>query len=232
MKETISRCQNGYDQILMICFQTNRRLARETRKVIESGEDLVVFGGDHSCAIGTWSGIAAALRPRGELGLIWVDAHMVRSQEGEGEEKHVPFIISSQVVAIVHNVSILDFLLEIIKHSHTISYSHLIISGCTHSRVYTFRQHSRNARLTFARVWRKESNPNRRSNAQNLPSQLLHGRHSELRRRRAGNFFSTSKNHDFIVFLRGNLKNLKISHNFIIVFFARIWPESFDANLL
>ncbi|PAV86252.1 hypothetical protein WR25_23901 [Diploscapter pachys] len=56
--------------------QTNRRLARETRKVIESGEDLVVFGGDHSCAIGTWSGIAAALRPRGELGLIWVDAHM------------------------------------------------------------------------------------------------------------------------------------------------------------
>ncbi|MGH6635668.1 MAG: arginase [Gammaproteobacteria bacterium] len=37
---------------------------------------FAVVGGDHSCAIGTWSGAVAALRQRGPLGLLWVDAHM------------------------------------------------------------------------------------------------------------------------------------------------------------
>lgn len=32
-----------------------------------------IIGGDHSCAIGTWSGIA---QKHGYFGLIWVDAHM------------------------------------------------------------------------------------------------------------------------------------------------------------
>ena len=33
-----------------------------------------VIGGDHSCAGGTWTGVARALK--GSLGLVWVDAHM------------------------------------------------------------------------------------------------------------------------------------------------------------
>jgi arginase len=33
-----------------------------------------VIGGDHSCAGGTWSGVARSLH--GRLGLVWVDAHM------------------------------------------------------------------------------------------------------------------------------------------------------------
>jgi arginase len=33
-----------------------------------------VIGGDHSCAGGTWVGVARMLQ--GELGLIWIDAHM------------------------------------------------------------------------------------------------------------------------------------------------------------
>jgi arginase len=33
-----------------------------------------ILGGDHSCAGGTWSGVARTVR--GELGLVWVDAHM------------------------------------------------------------------------------------------------------------------------------------------------------------
>lgn len=37
-----------------------------------------VLGGDHSCAGGTWSGVARVLRGRGAgaLGLVWIDAHM------------------------------------------------------------------------------------------------------------------------------------------------------------
>jgi arginase len=33
-----------------------------------------VIGGDHTCAGGTWAGVARMLQ--GELGLIWIDAHM------------------------------------------------------------------------------------------------------------------------------------------------------------
>lgn len=35
-----------------------------------------VIGGDHSCAIGTWSGVYAAKHVEGDMGLIWIDAHM------------------------------------------------------------------------------------------------------------------------------------------------------------
>lgn len=36
----------------------------------------LVFGGDHSSAIGTWSGIINATQHHGKFGLIWIDAHM------------------------------------------------------------------------------------------------------------------------------------------------------------
>lgn len=37
---------------------------------------FVVFGGDHTSAIGTWSGVSHAKRQAGPIGLIWVDAHL------------------------------------------------------------------------------------------------------------------------------------------------------------
>jgi ornithine--oxo-acid transaminase len=52
------------------------RLSRRVRGITERGAFPLVLGGDHSCAIGTWSGVAAAVRKRGPLGLIWIDAHM------------------------------------------------------------------------------------------------------------------------------------------------------------
>ncbi len=52
------------------------RLAGETRSVAAAGQRLVVLGGDHSCAIGTWSGVSLALKDMGPLGLIWIDAHL------------------------------------------------------------------------------------------------------------------------------------------------------------
>lgn len=51
-------------------------LAQEVSSTIRHGKLPLVIGGDHSCAIGTWSGAALALREQGPLGLIWIDAHM------------------------------------------------------------------------------------------------------------------------------------------------------------
>jgi len=79
-----------------------RRLATAVSASMRARSPFVVIGGDHSCAIGTWSGARAALqskKPRkrtnfpsslvgeskgiggaedahGALGLIWIDAHM------------------------------------------------------------------------------------------------------------------------------------------------------------
>jgi len=53
-----------------------RRLAKRVETILARNKFPVVIGGDHSCAIGTWKGIARSLESRGPLGLLWVDAHM------------------------------------------------------------------------------------------------------------------------------------------------------------
>lgn len=52
------------------------KLADRVAFALRDGYFPLVIGGDHSCAIGTWSGIAKSLADTGELGLLWVDAHM------------------------------------------------------------------------------------------------------------------------------------------------------------
>jgi arginase len=50
------------------------QLASAVADCLRHGRLPCVLGGDHSCAGGTWSGVARTLR--GELGLLWIDAHM------------------------------------------------------------------------------------------------------------------------------------------------------------
>ena len=55
----------------------NKKLAHAAFLHATSNPFILVITGDHSSGIGTWSGIAEAERKRGgELGLIWMDAHM------------------------------------------------------------------------------------------------------------------------------------------------------------
>ena len=54
--------------------QFNQALAEEVQRVMKSKHFPLIVGGDHSCAVGTWSGIKSQLK--GDLGLIWLDAHM------------------------------------------------------------------------------------------------------------------------------------------------------------
>jgi arginase len=51
----------------------SRKLARETYKLSITDNKFFTIGGDHSCGIGTWSGVHEAI---GDFGLIWVDAHL------------------------------------------------------------------------------------------------------------------------------------------------------------
>lgn len=52
------------------------QIAQAVRRTAEAGATPLVIGGDHSCAIGTWSGVHAARRGHGPVGLLWIDAHL------------------------------------------------------------------------------------------------------------------------------------------------------------
>lgn len=54
----------------------SEELARESAACSAANTLPLTIGGDHSCAIGTWSGAARELKPHGPLGLVWIDAHM------------------------------------------------------------------------------------------------------------------------------------------------------------
>lgn len=57
----------------------SERLAQRVSQCLLTSQLALVIGGDHSCAVGTWSGVARALRrgrAGGGLGLLWVDAHL------------------------------------------------------------------------------------------------------------------------------------------------------------
>lgn len=64
----------NHNEKLDIVHQVNTVIAQLTAQQVHHKQRFCVIGGDHSCAIGTWSGAASALN--GNLGLIWIDAHM------------------------------------------------------------------------------------------------------------------------------------------------------------
>ncbi len=50
-------------------------LSADVKRCLLEGSLPLILGGDHSTAIGTWSGVKAALGSE-DMGLIWIDAHM------------------------------------------------------------------------------------------------------------------------------------------------------------
>lgn len=66
--------------ILDVCKQ----LSKQVHQSILNKQRFIIIGGDHSCAIGTWSGVHSALNNKlktklnkqNDSGLIWIDAHM------------------------------------------------------------------------------------------------------------------------------------------------------------
>lgn len=61
---------------LPLVKQQCNKVAEHTFNSVKKGHFPCVIGGDHSVAIGTWSGVTSALNARGNFGLIWFDAHM------------------------------------------------------------------------------------------------------------------------------------------------------------
>lgn len=61
--------------ILPSVVELNQELAQYTASFVKNNKFFTILGGDHSSAIGTWSGAKQGLGENA-LGLIWIDAHM------------------------------------------------------------------------------------------------------------------------------------------------------------
>lgn len=85
----------------------SQRLARSVERALLQGHQPLVVGGDHSCAVGTWSAVAEVLRPTGALGLIWIDAHL---------DAHTPETSDSQAPHGMPLASLLGYGTEGLTH--------------------------------------------------------------------------------------------------------------------
>ncbi len=74
-----------------------KKLSYETAQSVFSGQHFIVVGGDHSCAIGSWSGVATKCSP---FGLIWIDAHL---------DSHTPGTSQSHAIHGMPLASLLGF---------------------------------------------------------------------------------------------------------------------------
>ncbi len=52
-------------------------VSKQVEQAVLRGDFVLVIGGDHSLAMGTWSGVNNAGR---DFGLLWIDAHMERTR--------------------------------------------------------------------------------------------------------------------------------------------------------
>lgn len=64
------------DQRYAHVLDISKRLSEHTARLVRHNQKPIVFGGDHSIAIGTWSGVVSELSMEEQFGLLWVDAHM------------------------------------------------------------------------------------------------------------------------------------------------------------
>jgi arginase len=74
--EIVAVLADADDDVAGAISRAGRSIAYAVCDAVQNKSSFTVLGGDHSCAVGTWSGAANGLRGHGPLGLIWVDAHM------------------------------------------------------------------------------------------------------------------------------------------------------------
>lgn len=51
-------------------------IRQNIKSCVTTNQPFIFMGGDHSCAMGVWSGVLKAVKRPRNFGLIWIDAHM------------------------------------------------------------------------------------------------------------------------------------------------------------
>lgn len=111
-------------ETLPLLLEFHSALATNVMATVKSGNLPLVIGGDHSIAIGTWSGVAVANKCCGNMGLLWIDAHM---------DAHVPETSPSQAYHGMPVAHLLGWgensLKNLVSDEPKISAPHLVLFG-------------------------------------------------------------------------------------------------------
>ncbi|MDF1757946.1 MAG: arginase [Legionellaceae bacterium] len=75
--------------VMPLVIEIVTKLGNAVLPLAKSAEPFCVIGGDHSSAIGTWSAVAHANRSKGDIGLVWIDAHMDCHTPHTSETKNI-----------------------------------------------------------------------------------------------------------------------------------------------
>jgi arginase len=112
------------DEIWKIIIDYNERLADCVSQTLASKGFPVVIGGDHSNAVGAWSGVVTHLKAHEKFGLIWVDAHM---------DAHTPETTPSHAIHGMPVASLLGYgkekLINVASSGRKISPKHMVLLG-------------------------------------------------------------------------------------------------------
>lgn len=73
--ESLLEVSSNNDTLNMF-YKQSCVISQFTQQQFEEKKPFLVLGGDHSIAVGTWSGILNQLPPESTFALIWIDAHM------------------------------------------------------------------------------------------------------------------------------------------------------------
>ena len=65
----------AHNHSITSAIELNESLSLATELCTMMQQPFVVIGGDHTCALGTWSGVSNALEQTA-IGMIWIDAHL------------------------------------------------------------------------------------------------------------------------------------------------------------
>ena len=76
-------------KIMPLVIEGVSELGRAVLPFAMKREPYCVIGGDHSAAIGIWSAVAYANRLIGDIGLIWIDAHMDSHTPDTSKSKNI-----------------------------------------------------------------------------------------------------------------------------------------------
>ena len=85
---SVTSSNRGID-VLDSVYDAVIRIGQLILPMAQNREKFCVMGGDHSCAIGTWNAVANANRNNGDIGLIWIDAHMDSHTLATSETKNI-----------------------------------------------------------------------------------------------------------------------------------------------
>ena len=75
--------------VMPLVKEVARDLGEEFINLVAKQQPICVLGGDHSSAVGTWSAYAHAMREQGDIGVIWIDAHMDCHTPQTSESKNI-----------------------------------------------------------------------------------------------------------------------------------------------